>query len=216
MGRLSGKKDDFDKKKEKYLSALKSDLKDRSKKGHVDEQILPLLDAINRSKDFYTTSSCAGRIDLFVEPESGKKHEGKWLFVSHEEVNHKELERLLAPEELLLKNPKGTLWFRMEGAILHVCCRDMDAANRFLQACKETGWKHSGITGTRGRIMIEATTSERMDVPIAKDAALFVPMKFIAFLVKEANEKLGKTREKMERLTNSLSKRQTPSNKSLS
>uniref|UniRef100_A0A0F7V6N1 tRNA(Phe) 7-[(3-amino-3-carboxypropyl)-4-demethylwyosine(37)-N(4)]-methyltransferase n=1 Tax=Toxoplasma gondii (strain ATCC 50861 / VEG) TaxID=432359 RepID=A0A0F7V6N1_TOXGV len=42
--------------------------KDRSKKGSVDEEIRPLLDAINKLKNFYTSSSCAGRILLVGTP----------------------------------------------------------------------------------------------------------------------------------------------------
>jgi len=195
---------DFEKQKAKYLKAMASDAKDRSKKGDVDIQIKPLLDAINAHPDYYTTSSCAGRIDLFVEPESLKKHEGEWRFVSHDVVRFKELEPSLD------KFPAQTTWFRMEGAILHVCCRDMTAAEQFLRLCKETGWKHSGImsssSSTTGRIIIESTTSERMDVPIAKDNELFVPLKFVEFLVKEANDKLLRTREKMNRLEKAIRK----------
>ncbi len=186
--------DRFDAQKEKYLKELASAKRDRSKKGDVDTEIVPLLDAINAQDDYYTTSSCAGRIDLFVEPASGKKHEGDWRFVSHAEAKEKEL--LAALGDL----PPQTVWFRMEGAILHVCCRTMDAADRFLKVCKAAGWKHSGVTGTSPRIMVEATTSERMDVPIAKEGALFVPERFVAFLVKEANKKLSRTREKVRRL----------------
>lgn len=185
---------EFDTQKERYLAELASDGKDRSKKGDVDAEILPLLDAINRNPDLYTTSSCAGRIDLFVEPVSGKKHEGQWLFVSHGEAAVGEVEAALRDV------PAETVWFRMEGAIIHVCCRSMESADAFLKRCKEAGWKHSGITGTSPRIMVEATTSERMDVPVASDGALFVPAKFIGFLVKEANGKLRRTREKMARL----------------
>jgi len=195
----------FDEQKAKYLAKLASSEKDRSKKGAVDREIVPLLDAINAQPNLYSTSSCAGRIDLFVEPASGKKQEGEWLFVSHQEVKEKELlEALQSQLPTLSTRSSATLWFRMEGAILHVCCRNLDAADSFLKACKAAGWKHSGVTGTSPRIMVEATTSERMDVPIAKDGALFVPEKFVSFLVKEANRKLARTREKMARLTDSL------------
>lgn len=195
----------FDEQRARYLAKLASSAKDRSKKGDVDREIVPLLDAINAHPDLYSTSSCAGRIDLFVEPVSGKKHEGEWLFVSHQEVKEKELLAALQSQlPVLSTRVSATLWFRMEGAILHVCCRDLNAADRFLKACKASGWKHSGVTGTSPRIMVEAVTSERMDVPIAKDGALFVPETFVSFLVKEANRKLARTREKMARLINSL------------
>ncbi len=194
--------DAFVVQKRKYLAELESEAKDHSKKGDVDDAIKPLLDAVNARDEYYTTSSCAGRIDLFVEPASGKKHEGAWLYVSHDEAEEKDVQRALAA---LSAAPSGTVWFRMEGAILHVCCASMDAADAFLKACKAAGWKHSGVTGTSPRIMIEATTSERIDVPVAKDGALFVPEKFIAYLVKEANKKLVRTREKIERLEKLLS-----------
>ncbi|KEP67670.1 UNVERIFIED_CONTAM: hypothetical protein HHA_227400 [Hammondia hammondi] len=42
--------------------------RDKSKKGSVDEEIRPLLDAINKLKNFYTSSSCAGRILLVGTP----------------------------------------------------------------------------------------------------------------------------------------------------
>lgn len=185
---------DFAKQKEKYLNELEKSDPDRSKKGDVDLQVKPLLDTINAHPEFYTTSSCAGRIDLFVEPPSGKKHEGAWIYVSHDPAVEKEV--LSALSTL----PNEVLWFRMEGAILHICARTMEAANLFLQKCKESGWKHSGITGSKKRIIIEATTSERMDIPIAKEGELLIPKKFVAFMVREANQKLSKTREKMERL----------------
>lgn len=46
---------------------------DNSKKGAVDKKIIPLLDKINNDVDLYTTSSCSGRICLFVESLTGKK-----------------------------------------------------------------------------------------------------------------------------------------------
>lgn len=175
------------------MADLASVERDRSKKGGVDLEALPLLDAINANSNLYTTSSCAGRIVLFVEPESGKKHEGQWLYVSHSIADEKDV------IEHIKVLPNETVWFRMEGAILHVCARDLDAASKFLELCREAGWKHSGITGTK-RVMIEATTSERIDVPISKDGALFIEEKFLGFLVREANTKLSKTREKLNRL----------------
>ncbi len=186
----------FDEEKRRCLAALESGTRDRSRKGGVDDAIEPLLAAINAQPAYYTTSSCAGRIDLFLEPASGKKHEGRWLFVSHEEADEEEVREAMKG----VAGTRGTLWFRMEGAILHVCCRDLAAADRFLKLCKAAGWKHSGVTGTTPRVMVEATTSERIDVPIAKEGSVFVPPAFIAFLVGEANRKLGKTREKVGRL----------------
>lgn len=53
----------FDDEKKQYMEKLSADNDpDRSRAGKADAPIIPLLDMINSKKDFFTTSSCAGRI----------------------------------------------------------------------------------------------------------------------------------------------------------
>ncbi|MBR9703233.1 hypothetical protein GOV10_04295, partial [Candidatus Woesearchaeota archaeon] len=66
----------FDSDKKRYIEKLGSP--DNSKKGNVDEAMWPLLNSINANEGYYTTSSCAGRISLIIEPESGKKFDTNW------------------------------------------------------------------------------------------------------------------------------------------
>ena len=51
--------DFFEKEKQDFLSK-----KDKSKKGSIDDGIIGLINLINSKSDYYTTSSCAGRIVL--------------------------------------------------------------------------------------------------------------------------------------------------------
>ncbi|KAK3169058.1 hypothetical protein OEA41_005506 [Lepraria neglecta] len=87
---------------------------DLSPKGTVDEALKPLIDRINALEGIVTTSSCSGRVSVFLEgskggnrkgkiddPETGtcenaegqaavpggKGMGGRWLFVSHEPVH---------------------------------------------------------------------------------------------------------------------------------
>ncbi|RPA85598.1 hypothetical protein BJ508DRAFT_322628 [Ascobolus immersus RN42] len=80
------------------------DFDDRSPKGSIDVQILPLVNKLNAHPQIVTLSSCAGRVSVFLEGEkqAGQQHHGgdaehqpevqlgkgsgKWLFVSHEPV----------------------------------------------------------------------------------------------------------------------------------
>jgi len=48
------------------LLAISSEQVDKSRKGSVDEKILPLVNLINSTDDFFTTSTCSGRIILFA------------------------------------------------------------------------------------------------------------------------------------------------------
>ncbi|KAL4805830.1 methyltransferase TYW3-domain-containing protein [Aspergillus unguis] len=95
------------------LSTPEEDYSDLSPKGSVDEGIRDLIQDINSLPGLVTTSSCAGRISVFLEgrrapnaaqvPEqqpttgelgeqkkfapSGGKGAGRWLYVSHEPLD---------------------------------------------------------------------------------------------------------------------------------
>ncbi len=188
----------FEEQKKKVLEKLGKP--DKSKKGTVDEEAWPFINTINSLEDYYTTSSCAGRITLFKEAKSGKKHESDWLFVSHQPAKEKEVIKAL--KEL----PEETVWFRMESPIFHVACKNKESAEKLLKICQSNGWKRSGIISTGGkgetrkRIMIEILGNERIDTPIAANKELIMDEKFVKFLVKKANEKLNKSRERLEEL----------------
>ncbi|KAI1079661.1 methyltransferase TYW3-domain-containing protein [Whalleya microplaca] len=113
------------------LSIPDSEYTDASPKGSVDAGIRDLIDEINRLDGFVTTSSCAGRVSVFVEgqkagPEGredeesasaetreaaarqpklagvgGKGGGGAWLFVSHDPVSLDETRPASGLEALL-------------------------------------------------------------------------------------------------------------------
>ncbi|MBW3019386.1 hypothetical protein KY329_04350, partial [Candidatus Woesearchaeota archaeon] len=58
---------DFDNDKKNALTKL-----DKSTKGSIDEPVIPILNLINSMNDYYTTSSCSGRI-MIMEP-SEERH----------------------------------------------------------------------------------------------------------------------------------------------
>lgn len=83
------------------LSVPDNDYTDASPKGSVDEGIRDLIDEINQGSGFVTTSSCAGRVSVFLEGRKvvdtededeqvagvgGKGAGGTWLYVSHDPV----------------------------------------------------------------------------------------------------------------------------------
>lgn len=100
----------FHQKKEKILAALSAPSElytDHSPKGSIDIGIKDLIDKLNQSDGIVTTSSCAGRISVFLEGTKGTHFEssdgidgtesqkavpggkgrgGRWLFVSHDPV----------------------------------------------------------------------------------------------------------------------------------
>ena len=55
---------DFDVCKRNLLLKLSKEL-DKSKKGSVDEPIVDLVEYVNKTPDYCTTSSCSGRFSIF-------------------------------------------------------------------------------------------------------------------------------------------------------
>lgn len=175
---------------------------DKSFKGDVDIEAIPVIEAFNSKKYYYTTSSCSGRISLFFEAESGRKDESGWHFVEHRVVEVKEI------MDSLKDFPKESLWFRQEAPIFHVACRNEEYAKKLLELCRDLGFKHSGIIGTSSkRVIVEIIFNNKMDVPIASDGELFVNEKFIKFLVRKANIRFKKNQKLLKKFEKEIIKK---------
>lgn len=182
----------FDVDKKRVLEALYNP--DKSKKGSVDEPIITLLDIINKHKDFYTTSSCSGRISLFTDNMGEIKADSSWLVVSHNDVAKEEIFAAIADL------PDSEVFFRFEGLILHVCCRNFEDAKKFMIFAQNNGFKHTGILAASKRFIVQVLGTERFDVPIARDGYLLVDEDYILELIEMANKRLMRTHEQIERL----------------
>ncbi|MBW2979325.1 hypothetical protein DRZ77_00475 [Candidatus Woesearchaeota archaeon] len=157
--------------------------KDKSKKAAIDERIKPLLNVINKHPNFYTTSSCSGRIVLLATNDFRKPY-SKWLFVSHEKTDLTQL------KEALKELPKETVWLRQEPPILHVCCRTLEEAIKLVQIARSVGFKRSGIQSLE-KNAVEIASVETLEIPIAENKKLIVTTDQLGFFLKKANKKLA-------------------------
>lgn len=190
-------KKDFDFQKKLCMDKLYKSVFDKSRKGSVDKPIMPLIDYINNLKNYYTTSSCSGRIQILTEAD--KKHDVKWLYQSHEKTPLKEILEILKTSNIK-KYPEGIVWLRQENMILHIACRTIDDANKVLKIARDIGLRRSGIIADSNIIIVEVCSTEQMDVPIAKNGKLIVDKGYIKIIVDIANKKFLKGREKLEKL----------------
>ncbi len=171
--------------------------KDKSRKGSIDAKIKKLVEKINFFDNYFTTSSCAGRVLLLTQPKSNKKNEAQYLFVSHEKVNFSNFKKLLKNKKL----PKDDIWFRAESAILHVACKDSESALKLLNTARNVGFRRSGIISLgKNRATVELVSTEKIDTIIAKNGELLVGDSYLKILIKEGNKKLEKAWEKIKNL----------------
>ena len=167
-------------------------------KGEVDVDMLPLLGQINSLENYYTTSSCTGRISLFIDP--GIKKDSGWVDKWHRTVSGEEV------KEAMKKIPSaGLVWFIQEPTILHVVCRTVEDAAMMIDIARDSGYKKAGILSFREeRIIAEVCSTERIDAPVADNGRVLVSGDYIEYLVDLSNEKFKKSMVKLERFKRNL------------
>jgi tRNA wybutosine-synthesizing protein 3 len=79
----------FEKEKKEFLTK-----KDKSRKGTIDNRIKKLVNKINSLDDFYTTSSCSGRVLILAMPKSNKKNEVQYLFTTHNKTDFNQIKNI--------------------------------------------------------------------------------------------------------------------------
>jgi len=170
--------------------------KDKSNKGYWDEKIVELCESLNENKNYFTTSSCSGRIVLIIEDE--KKRPGLFLFRSHDNVSFDELKKEI--EKAAEKVEKGFVYFKQEPCLLVVSCRNKDKQWDLFNEAKNNGWKKSGILSLDKKLLVELMATENIAFPLIEDGKILVDDEFLKVVLRKANENLEKGWWKIERL----------------
>ena len=173
--------------------------KDKSDKGNWDSKIEKLCKKINSRKEYYTTSSCAGRIILIKAAD--EKQENLFIFRIHKKINFSQLRKEI---EKAAGKERGLVYFKQEPCILHVACSNIDNAQKLVDKAKFCGWKKSGMMSTRKRVVLELISTEHLEFPIINNGKILMSDEYLKLVVKEANRKLEKSWEKIKKLENLL------------
>ncbi|WP_423792583.1 tRNA(Phe) 7-((3-amino-3-carboxypropyl)-4-demethylwyosine(37)-N(4))-methyltransferase Taw3 [Methanocaldococcus indicus] len=178
----------FDIDKKRVLSDLELCIRE----GLVDKEIIPILEKINKLDNYYTTSSCIGRIGLMVIPkDKNPKIYSKWLIKKHDYPTFEEIKNSITDFD-------GYLIFIMNSPILHIACRDIESAKKLLDLAIHSGLKASSIKSvSKRRVIVEILTTFKVDAPIGEDNKVFVSDEYLKFLLNYSIKKLKLAREKL-------------------
>ncbi|XP_063445456.1 tRNA wybutosine-synthesizing protein 3 homolog [Mytilus trossulus] len=188
----------FEKQKTSAVSGV-----DFSRKGSIDVKIIDLSIFINNQKDYFTTSSCSGRIILFDDSvgESDKvtnKQGCQWLFTSHDLVDKSQM----LP---VLQDITGDCVFKFEPFVLHVQCRTIDFAQLLLQCAVQSGFRNSGISlGKKGKYVVGVRSTHSMEVPLSQSGQLLVSTEYVEYLISLANKKMEENFRRIDRFFENL------------
>ena len=198
--------------KHKILTGLQQpEETDKSKKGGVDAPIVDLIELINNSIDYVTTSSCSGRVSIFVAKPEHTKSSGEWLFISHDQI--KSFEEIQNCFTNISEYPEKTLIsFKFEPFIVHVMCRSLQAARKLHHLVSECGFKNSGITVGKNKIVLAIRSTILLDVPIAYDGQKLVDENYLIYLMNVANQKFVENVNRINKLTEGIKSIVLPKN----
>ena len=177
--------------------ALKS-LERALEEGQVDERVKPIVEKINSISDYFTTSSCSGRIVVLEAPSFGRKRKAKFLGKWHRKVDVGEVKKALQ------KGGKGEIWFLVQSSIFHVAAISMEDARKLLNVANQSGFKYSSIKSVNGKIMVEILGTERIDAPLGVDGKIYGGDEYVELLVEIGNRMMERMERNLKRLEKNL------------
>lgn len=174
---------------EQFKESAMRKYKDAKKEGLVDKDLIKYLDKFNTLKDYYTTSSCSGRVMLVKNIEGTNKTPGSFYFKSHSIVKYSEALKAIREFE-------GTeeLWLKSESFILHVGCRTIENADKLLKYCQLKGIKRAGVATISRRIIVEIIGTQSIAAIIEKDGKILASEEYIKVLIEKSNKKLAEAK----------------------
>jgi tRNA wybutosine-synthesizing protein 3 len=167
--------------------------KDKSSKGNWDEKIIKLCNKINLKKNYYTTSSCSGRIVLMYDEV--KKDKNLFIKTYHNLVDFNQLKKDLNN----IKSNK-LIKFKQEPCILHIAFKNLKDFDIILEKTKLAGFKKVGLISTKKRYVVEISSTEKLEFPIKNKNKILVNDSFLNLIIKISNNNLKKSWKKIDEL----------------
>ena len=186
----------FNEHKQQALKKLEKAILEK----HVDSRIIPILQIINDNTNYFTTSSCAGRIIVLQLPEIGDKKQAVFLGRWHRPVCDEEVITAIN------RYNDGQLWLSAQPPIFHIGCKTLESANILMKSGIMSGFKNSGIRSISGQIILELQSTERMDIPIGYNGKQIIPNDIINFIIETANRAITRAQKKLDQLEEKLKK----------
>ena len=182
-----------------YKANAMKKLEDAKSEGLVDDGVIEVLNAFNSHPDIFTTSSCAGRLQLIVLPDIGRKDSVELRKTWHRPVEFQEVKDAL--DNLVIPSSSIVI-LQGQSPIFHVSCRTMELAQKFRGIVHSQGWKYSSlITGNEDKWVVEILSASRIDNLLFRDGVIDPPDdERLKFIIEESNKILIKAQSRLEAL----------------
>lgn len=197
MNPLSDEKNRFEMTKKSHLESFQTAVAEQK----ADPKIISLCRFLNRQPEFFSSSSCSGRIMLLNVDQFETKQPNAFYYKKHGKASAAEIWKKLQAET------KNELWFKQEAFILHLGTDNLKNANRLLAISRTAGIKRGGIMVAKpGKFILEFIGTRQFAVPVKTGNEIIVNEPYVQILVKRANQKLGQNFAQLKRFENEIKK----------
>ena len=186
---------EFSQHKSNAMKKLESALSE----GLVDEDVISVINSFNSHPDIFTTSSCAGRIQLIILPDIGRKDSVQRRKTWHREVTIDDVEGAISEFEI---PDNSIVILQAQSPIFHLSCRTLELAIKLRGIVHGQGWKYSSlITGNDEKWNVEILSANRIDNLLFRKGVISPPDKGrLNFIIEESNKILVKAQARLEAL----------------
>ena len=182
-----------------YKSNAMKKLEYALSEGLVDEGVISVIKSFNSHPDIFTTSSCAGRIQLIILPDIGRKDSVQRRKTWHREVTTDDVEGAISEFDI---PDNSIVILQAQSPIFHLSCRTMELAIKLRGIVHSQGWKYSSlITGNDEKWNVEILSANRIDNLLFRKGVISPPDKDrLGFIIEESNKILVKAQARLEAL----------------
>ena len=186
---------EFSQHKSNAMKKLESALSE----GLVDEDVISVINSFNSHPDIFTTSSCAGRIQLIILPDIGRKDSVQRRKTWHREVTIDDVEGAISELEI---PDNSIVILQAQSPIFHLSCRTLELAIKLRGIVHGQGWKYSSlITGNDEKWNVEILSANRIDNLLFRKGVISPPDKGrLNFIIEESNKILVRAQARLEAL----------------
>ncbi|MFH1239975.1 MAG: hypothetical protein V1672_02055 [Candidatus Diapherotrites archaeon] len=173
----------FEMIKKRHLTTFQQAVSD----GKADKKMISLCKFVSKTKNYFTSSSCSGRILLLALDRDEKKKVSAFHRKWHRKVKFKEV------REALDEKTPYSVWLKQEAFILHIGAGDLKHAKKILSVMTKSGIKRGGIIVAKpGKFIVELQGTQGLAVPVKIENEILVSDEYLKQLVDIANEKFDK------------------------
>lgn len=181
----------FEKINEHHTQTLEKAIQEKK----ADKQIIPLCKFIAETKNFFTSSSCSGRIALLKIDKQQTKKAASFQKTWHRTAKFPELWKAVQEN-----TDREELWIKQEPFILHIGTNSLENAQKILQIMKTAGIKRGGIQVLeKEKILLEINGTHSLSLPIKKNNKLLVTKEYLKLVLEKANQKMKENQKRLEK-----------------